>query len=194
MSLRRARGFTLLEILLVMVILGMSAMFVTIAVPNQNAKAEQTEALRLGMLVEILSDDAIRRGEDYGIYFDQSAQPMSYRFLILTADGWQPLEHRLAEKVTMEKGMAMSVTVDGFAWQQKDSLFEGDDSLFEPSRFEQDEDKIEPPQVLILSSGEVTPFEADWLEQGKEESQRWFLRVNELGKGDCWQGAEHAPQ
>ncbi|MDP2544833.1 type II secretion system minor pseudopilin GspH [Photobacterium damselae subsp. piscicida] len=88
--MKRAAGFTLIEIMLVMVLLALSSVAVIMTMPkNQNNEAKD-EAVRFYQLSQLLSEDAMQSGRDYGI----NVSNHGYRFVVLTQDGWQEIKEK----------------------------------------------------------------------------------------------------
>lgn len=133
----RTRGFTLLEILVVVLIIGITLGMVVLAVrPNPEHRLTE-EAQRFAALVKLLGDEAIVRSTEMAI----EVAPHSYRFLTLTADGWQPYEDDVFKTHELPKTMDLDLSLDGQA-----------------IRFGSDDDQAEP-RIYVLSSGERTAFE-----------------------------------
>jgi general secretion pathway protein H len=84
---RKTGGFTLLELLVVLVIAGITLGLVSFnALPNEQ-QALHTEAQRIALLLQLARDEAIVRNRP--IAFE--AENNRYRFLIREQNGWQPL-------------------------------------------------------------------------------------------------------
>lgn len=83
------RGFTLLELLVVLVIVGIMLGFVTLnAMPSQR-QALQNEAQRIALLLQLARDEAIVRNRPIAFEVDQ----YRYRFWIRDENNaWQPIE------------------------------------------------------------------------------------------------------
>jgi general secretion pathway protein H len=137
------RGFSLLELLVVIVIIAILFTFTTLAVRGTSPEELiQTEAQRLDRLIQLALEEAILKGAEYGLEF----KPDSYRFLLFIENTWQPLEDdKLLRQRQLPENMEFELEIE-----QIDVLVEkqSDDS--------EDEDRAEP-QVFILSSGEITP-------------------------------------
>lgn len=132
-------GFTLLELMVVIVIIGIMFSFLALSIRvDSPEEAIKTEAQRLNQLIQVALEKAILRGEEYGIVF----KPNSYQFAHLTENGWQTIEKdrslRLRE---LPQDIIMELEVD-----QRGFSFTSD----------QEKSRIEP-QVFLLSSGEITP-------------------------------------
>ena len=73
------KGFSLLELLVVIVIISILFTFTTLAIRGTSPEELlQTEALRLDRLLQLALEEAILKGEEYGVEF----KPGSYRFLL----------------------------------------------------------------------------------------------------------------
>jgi len=84
---RPARGFTLLELLVVLVIAGLLLGLVAFNAMPGERKVLENEAQRLALLFQLARDEAIVRNRP--IAFE--AEPGGYRFMIREDDEWQAL-------------------------------------------------------------------------------------------------------
>lgn len=87
-KLRRARGFTLLELLIVVVIAGITLGAVSFSAFNNDRQALQNDARRIAMLLQLTRDEAILRNRPTAFEADATG----YRFLVSAPDGWQGLD------------------------------------------------------------------------------------------------------
>lgn len=134
----RTRGFTLLEILVVVLIIGIALGMVVLAVrPNPEHRLGD-EAQRFAALVKLLGDEAIVRSAEMAV----EVTPHSYRFLTLTADGWQAYEDDVFKTHDLPETITLDLSLDGQAINLGDT---GDGQT--------------EPRIYVLSSGEITPFE-----------------------------------
>ena len=84
---RRAAGFTLVEILVVMVIIGITLGMASLnAIPSPRQDLEN-EAKRLTLLLQLARDEAIVRNRQVAF----EATPNRYRFLVRNDTGWVPV-------------------------------------------------------------------------------------------------------
>ncbi|MAE22341.1 type II secretion system minor pseudopilin GspH [Pseudomonas chengduensis] len=167
-TFKAQRGFTLIELLVVLVILGsligLAVLSTGIAGP---ARELRSEAERLSGLIGVLVDEAVLDNREYGLSFTREG----YRVLRYDPqrDEWQALDrqaHRLPEWAELAfevDGEALSLTTEASA---------------------------DAPQLLILSSGELTPFRLRLAERQRDglrlqlSSDGFGLpRVEELGTG-----------
>lgn len=128
-------GFTLIELIAVVVIIGIIISFATLSIGQHSDQRLQTEAKRLQHLLRMASDEAIMQTREYAIRFSGEG----YSFLVMGADGkFLPIEaDPLFAPRKVDDDTKLSLTID-------DHLIE-----FNP--------ELEPPSIYILSSGEVTP-------------------------------------
>jgi len=76
---KRDKGFSLLELLVVIVIISILFTFTTLAIRGTSPEELiQTEAQRLDRLLQLALEEAILKGQEYGLEF----KPDSYRFLL----------------------------------------------------------------------------------------------------------------
>ncbi|WJN59420.1 type II secretion system minor pseudopilin GspH [Pseudomonas sp. SO81] len=151
--MRAARGFTLIELLVVLVIIGtLVSLTVLSAGSSSHSRELRDEAERLAGLITLLSDEAVLDGQEYGLLVDAEG----YGVLIYdhASGDWNEMEDRQLYKLPVWSRLLLEL--DGEALQ-----------LPEPSVAEDlpglggddEEDKEKPiPQLLILSSGELSPF------------------------------------
>ena len=142
--MRPARGFTLLEVLVVVVIIGVMATVAVLSIGNRSLDDRlAVEARRLQELFALAADEAVLQGVELG--FVQT--PEGYEFLQLKDGHWVPLEDAGPLRArALAEPFYLSLQVDGRA--------------VAPQRT--DDDKVElKPQVVLLSSGDATEFILD---------------------------------
>ncbi|MFW2373973.1 MAG: type II secretion system minor pseudopilin GspH [Gammaproteobacteria bacterium] len=148
-SYQRQLGFTLMELLVVIVVISVAfTMLITIAVPGGgHAEALRKEALRLQQLLTAAHEQAVFRAEEYGIYFDDE----SYRFMQLDMQTniWADIEKdKLFRKRQLPEDMEIDLDIEEI---EVSFIQEEDDSSLATEK-----NKVKP-QVFLLSSGETTP-------------------------------------
>lgn len=161
---RRETGFTLLELLVVIVIVSILFTFTTLAIRSSSPEELiETEALRLDRLLQLAQEEAILKGEEYGLEFNRNG----YRFLRYVDYVWQPMDSdRQLRPRELPMEMEIEVEIEEIeiltqSDKDKDSADSKDDKLRDRTK----------PQVFLLSSGEITPeFSARLLLPGIETS------------------------
>lgn len=135
--IRPPRGFTLMEIMVVLVLMGILTSLAVLSVGGGPRDRLAEEGQRLAALVELQQQEAILTGEIRGVQFGRQG----YAILTLDEQGtWGPPEatdtlirHELPEDITL------GLWVDNRPAPLEKSSF---------------------PQVLLLNSGEATEFVA----------------------------------
>jgi len=134
---RFERGFTILELLVVLLIIGIVVSMATLSVGGNEARALRDEAQRLTTLVDLAIQESVLNGREMALEVGED----SYQFLVYVDEEWLPLaevdEFRMRE---LPMGIQLEVEVEGQT---------ANEDLF---------GETEASQVWIMSSGEVSPF------------------------------------
>jgi general secretion pathway protein H len=144
---RRSAGFSLLELLVVVAIIAIfvGAAVLSIGITGNDRESEQ-QISRLKSIIDLVREESLMQSRDYGVFFSESA----YRFYtydyqmqawLAPADDNFLAEHAIGEPLDLD-------------------LVVEDREIVLEDAFDPDDDAEPKPQVLILSSGEMTPFEA----------------------------------
>jgi len=145
MRYRYQSGFTLIEMLVVIVIIGIIVTTVTLSIRTDNrGEKMETEMRRIQALLKLASEEAVMQDEEIALRVSED----SYSFEVLSDKGWQPITD---DKVFRERKV-----VDGTELALKVDDLEID---FGKQQEAAGDDKIKPPRIFILSSGEFMPFE-----------------------------------
>lgn len=178
-------GFTLMEVMLVMALIGLIASTISYTVFSNNVEKDiEKEVQRLQVVFNLASDYAVINQHELGLRIDEEKQ--SYEFVKLDEEKlWQPLEaNKYFELKEMPPGVFLELNLDGLPWQEEDGLF--DTKVFDEElsvsndgvEIGSEEDiEPEPPQIFILSSGEITPFELKirYEPQDLDDDEFYFL-------------------
>lgn len=158
-----ARGFTLLEILVVVVIIGVLASFAVLSIGSRALEDRlDTEARRLHELLALAADAAVLQGVELG--FAQTDE--GYAFLALKDGRWQPLEDGGPLRGRpLGEPLYLQLQIEG---RPVRPLAGG---------AEQPELK---PHVLLLSSGEATEFTLRL--RARDFAPHWQLHGDVLGR------------
>ncbi|MBU2978319.1 type II secretion system minor pseudopilin GspH [Alteromonas sp. C1M14] len=186
LSTRAMQGFTLLEVMLVMVLMGLAASFVVFNAFGVNQSDQlKKEANRLQVLMDMASDYAVLNQRQLGVRFEKERR--EYYFVYLDDDDkWQKINNeKLYAPHTLADQFTFSLNLDDLPWDTEDQLFERDVfdenfSLDDTSTNIGDEEEkvLPPPQVLIMSSGEITPFSLAFIyEPGLSSEQPVYFEL-----------------
>ncbi len=187
---RRSQGFTLIEILVVLAIMGFVASFVIInglsSDPTQKLK---TESERFAVIFAMASDAAVMNQKQLGLYVDEDNN--LYRFLHLDDNNeWEVLdEPEYFAEYRLDDMYRMELVLDGLAWQEDDNFI--DTRIFDETLSvsddgvqigEEEETKPKPPQILLLSSGDIGDFSLSFVyESTRDDIRSTRYQIN--GKG-----------
>ncbi|MCK4676197.1 MAG: type II secretion system minor pseudopilin GspH [Gammaproteobacteria bacterium] len=156
---RQQHGFTLIELMVVVVIVAILFTYTTLAIRSDSAEdLIKKEAFRLERLIQLALEETILRGEEYAIEIHLDG----YRFLRFTETQWLPLgDDRIfrERKLPLDMELEMSledteIVIDPSSDLIAEQELELDDESEEDS---QEEGSKAEPQIYLLSSGEITP-------------------------------------
>ncbi|MGI2209082.1 type II secretion system minor pseudopilin GspH [Shewanella baltica] len=180
LKLRHA-GFTLMEVMLVILLMGLTAAAVTMSIGNSGPQqALDRTALQFIAATEMVLDETVLSGQFIGIVIEKT----SYQFVFYKDGKWEPLDKdRLLSEKQMEPGVVMNLVLDGLPLVQDD---EEDDSWFEEPLIEpsaDDKKKHPEPQVMLFPSGEMSAFELTFITKTDKGGQAEALVVGDaLGR------------
>ena len=146
-------GFTLLELLVVVAIIGLLVQAVALswrAIGNDQEIEQETGRLR--SIIDLLHEEALMQSRDYGLMFTETG----YRFYVFdyqTLEWVEAQGDRLLQPHALRPLLSMVLFLDGR------------EVPLDPDFESQDIENAEP-QVMLLSSGEVTPFEIEMSRAG----------------------------
>lgn len=131
-----ARGMTLIEVLMVLVLIGVITALASLSLDlgGPAAKAEQ-EARRLARLVQLQCEEALLMSRELGLTLESDG----YRFSAWDGEAWRRRDDaREFESHLLSPPLTLRAVLDG-----RELPLRGED---------------ERPQVVCASSGELTPF------------------------------------
>ncbi len=134
-------GFTLLELIVVVVIIGVMASFVVLSIGLGHSDEVKQEARRLHALIDLAAQESMLSGRELGVRFKEQ----EYRFYSQVYEDkklvWRPLtdDEHLSEARELPEQIELELYVEG-------SIVDLDKPL-------------EWVHITLLSSGEIIPFE-----------------------------------
>lgn len=162
------RGFTLLELMLVILLIGLLAAMVTLNFSGESRQEKLTnEAERFQQISQFVAETALLKQQEWGLY----VLPDRYGFLYydyssskwLQADEPEGLrQHKLPQDMTLTLELDGLEGADSNLLSQLDWQFDEDE---QPTEEQSDIPVL--PQVFILSSGEISPFKLLFIEQSE---------------------------
>ena len=150
----RSKGFTLVEILVVVVIMAIviSLAVLSIGTTGRDAQLDE-ESRRIEGLVGLLHERALLEGRDFGLRIE----PAAYEFVVYDSrrDRWTTLdqEHEFRRRA-LPKGVSFQLELDSRI------------VVIKPMDRNLTSDATPAPQLAIAASGEGTPFRLTLLRDG----------------------------
>ncbi|MBL4827532.1 MAG: type II secretion system minor pseudopilin GspH [Spongiibacteraceae bacterium] len=145
----RQRGFTLIEILIVLVLIAVMAGLVTATLGANPHNALNREARRLQAVLQMAADEAVFQG----LQWSMALPEQGYQFLVFNSEdfSWSRVESAPFNLHTLNSAVTLRLTIEG--------------EQLDPQALEQMQrmtslksDQALQPVLLLLSSGEVMPF------------------------------------
>jgi len=181
---RRRQGFTLVEVLVVMVIVGLSLSLVIPALPQATPAQRQAEAAALLLArVEHAAELATLTGTAMGVQLRQQG----YRFLALESRSgqWRPYAQTPLKSVRLMPDLQLRLTVEGRPVALPAAGFDAEPRRTADAVAAAREAQLRP-QFILLPGGEVTPSLVLELVAGEVVPRR--LALNRDGRL-AWQGS-----
>jgi len=135
-------GFTLLEVLVVIFIVGIMLGALMLSIENRpEGELAKREAQRIKALIELAREEAILNTAMLGIRFEHTG----YRFLVLAKKKWIPMDDRILRKRELDETLNLEF----------EQIEDTDPEQIDLPKKDNSE---ELPQVAIYPTGELTPF------------------------------------
>jgi general secretion pathway protein H len=144
----KSAGFTLLEILVVVVIIGVLSSVFLLSIGNDERDRFSDQARRFAALVRLAEQEAVLGSRDMAVELFADG----YRFLVYEEQEWRPVEDDILSPQRLPEGMSWRVHVDGSG---ADMAQDNNDAL---------------PRIYLFSTGEITPFDVTIAIDGQDYS------------------------
>jgi general secretion pathway protein H len=172
---RRCNAFTLIEILVVVVIVGIVSAIVLLSFGLVGDDRElQQDSRRLASLIDLAADEAVLQGRDFGLEFMESG----YRFVEYDPylDEW----HEIAgDELLRPRKLSQDLRFDLFV-EERRVLLKKDPAKINTG--DSDDRKNNSPRyaphALLLSSGEVSPLHVDILQSSDKSKMSLDLAAS----------------
>lgn len=151
------RGFTLIEVIVVMAIISFVLTIATISIGDPQVKRMKQQTERIASLVQIIKEQAIFNSQDYALSIWESG----YSFYTYNEAGWVPVRgDRIFRERELPQGLQLVLYLEGV-------------------RVNLDRNDSKKPQIFITSDGEISPFQ---IELTDLEEWTYQLNFDEFGE------------
>ncbi len=144
----RSAGFTLLEIMVVVLIIGILLSVFTLSVGSFTEDQGAEDARRMRILVEMASEEAAMQGREIGMTFYQHGYEFAWRQILEDEEGqryiqWAPVDN---DRLLRARDLGEDLSID---------LELGGEEII--LLYERDSEAEYQPHVYLMSSGEIEP-------------------------------------
>lgn len=156
-------GFTLLEVMLVLLLIGILASAVVMSFSSDSREEQlQQETEQFQQVFQFVAEQAMMKQQEWGLY----TEPSGYAFMYYDGEKWHLAAEPKSLRRTLPDNIRLQLELDGLPGAETNLLSkleweQGDD--------EQQQDEKTPvlPKVFILSSGEISPFKLIFVENSE---------------------------
>ena len=165
---RQQSGFTLIEMMVVLVIIGIIVSSVVLSIRTDDIEEHmEIEMRRVQALLNLARDEAVLQGHEIALAVEDD----SYLFEKFGDEGWVPItDDRVFRAREVVPGTELSLLIDDFEINLGQQQEETDEDV----------DEVKRSRVYILSSGEIMPFELIL----RKKDQTIEFRVKVEGDGE----------
>lgn len=153
------RGFTLIELMTVVFVIGVILTFATLSVGQHSDQTLEEEAKRLHYIIKLASEEAVLRSTSLALEFSKEG----YQFVQFAGDQFAPIE---GDSLLRKREFPAEMEIEMQIYGQEVS-------------FNQEEGEGRTPRIFLLASGEMTDFR---ISLTLEDSQPYIITGNVIGQ------------
>lgn len=177
------QGFTLLEILVVLVVLSLVSVAVISTLPFGTTHSETDDVQTAYQRIQLLQENAMLSGRTYGVQLNDTRT--SVKFLTYTKGQWHPVPQAMMNsEFTISDDVTMTFQQGGSIWLNKDRLYFPEKKQGITDSEFGDKEKIVTPQIVIYSTGMITPFKLSFSGNSGSTSSISVTANGQLVMGD----------
>ena len=174
-------GFTLLELLVVVALIGVMLSVVVLNIGDGGREKQmENEARRLTAVIKLARDEAVLMSQELSMVIKDN----HYDFQVLGEKKWQPLvDEQILSHHDLQDGLGLELEMEAFNFTPKRNKAKGQGNSI-------DKDDDVDARLYFLSSGEVQPFTLYIKQQDDIDGTRFKVIVDQKGEVR-WQGPLH---
>ena len=164
------KGFSLIELLLVIFIMGLLASIVVVGgLGSERSSLVKADAQRLALALKLVRRESLSNNETWGLFVSES----SYAFALYNDEHmeWYDIESGEFGPKELKADVYLRVTLENLEQESADNrATPGQEGIVSNTNAIQSN----VPDVLIYASGEQTPFEIEFIPNW--DGQSWIVR------------------
>lgn len=167
---RSSRGFTLIEIMIVTLIIGMTASLIALSMnDSKNEKGPYKEAQTLMQTIDFVGEYAALNGDIIGMFVapketeDSLGKRWCYSWKRMRDGAWGSMPEDTLKEHCMDDRVQWELVVEGHMY------------VYDPDL------EVQPPVLVFSPSGEATPVEMGMFEQGTTTTEAQHIEIDMMG-------------
>ena len=152
---QKLKGFTLIEVMLVIALIGLMASVIQFTTgDNQQLDKLKKASTRFAATFDIAAEYGLLNNIELGVFIDKN----SYQFLAYDGVTWNSIDDNdVFNPITLAEEISLTLTLDDLPIE--DALLTNKTFSNQDDDLEVEDNKKAPtPQLYILSGGDITPF------------------------------------
>ena len=171
----KTKGFSLIELLIVVFIMGLLASIVVVGgLGSERNSLVKADAQRLALALKLVRRESLANNETWGLFVSES----SYAFALYDDErmAWYEIESGEFGPIELKADVYLRVKLEGFETEYSDNASAaGQESNVSNTNATQ----VNVPDIFIYASGEQTPFEIELIPNWDGKS--WIVSSDGIG-------------